>query len=156
MGYSENLRQLRLVLWYDNRTNVAIDLSEGVETDEGLEDMALIRTAMFSYGLSTKETLSLAIGDECVRMIPYEKKKKATVKINIHPEWLFAGCDFTGAEFCNDSMHADLKHYICTKIDMGNNGEICDFDSDEMFNEKISDFEYVFEDEYTEDDYSDE
>ncbi|MBR5601292.1 MAG: hypothetical protein IKW24_01540, partial [Clostridia bacterium] len=160
LGYAEHRKQLRLVLWHDDEKNIIADLSEGIETDESLSELNLIRTPVQAIVSPGQESYCLSIRGESILLNPARQSVQPILKIEVHSEWLFADCDFTDAVFSNGELPASLRHYFgldsnadaraSQTADLKKNS---DKDDDEW-----TDLFYVdpFGDEDTEEDYCDE
>lgn len=110
-GYAEHPSQHRLLLQHDRGQMFEVDLSTGL-TQNGLsEGTVLITNAVFSLHRKNWDRFSLKEGQQAIR-IHFKEPSRTDYASELHPGWLFAGCDFEGADFGEAGAPDQFERYI--------------------------------------------
>ncbi len=112
-AYANYPKQVRVILYDDKRTTVyCVDMSNGfVYTNKNIRyaSTEMILSPVVSF---ENEKFTLQIRNKTVNAVSFKDTKEVLGSVEIHPEWLFAGCSFEGADFGEQGIPEAIKPYI--------------------------------------------
>ena len=145
LGYAEYPNQLRLLLQHDRGHLFEVDLSNGLTADTLSENTVLITEPVLSFHKQLRDVFSMKTDKQNLR-VHFIDPNRQEFTFGLHPGWLFAGCDFEGADFGPGEAPDQFLHYIHAPENTEEADELiqtCDDDG----------YEFVMDNYFDEEDY---
>ncbi len=118
--HMEHPDRLQLVLCDKKKRMSVVHFATGQAQQDMSNDIFLINNPQVSFFEEGNCKFRLRISGNSVKLQPFSTGTSPLPRVDVHSQWLFAGCDFSGAEFEGEGAPADLLHYasVSTVIPM--------------------------------------
>lgn len=110
-GLANHPERLRILLWKNNGEMYETHV-RGEEWHKDLEKgTTVVKPCVYSY---YDEDNSFSLHHQGQTVVPQylDNRESFRTPLNVHPEWMFAGCDFSGAKFIGGHMPEGLEKYM--------------------------------------------
>lgn len=110
-GLSKYPDSLKLILWHRTHGYTIANLFKE-KYSKFKEGTTLINTPTASISENEGDIFVIKNKGNTIRRVFINRTENSTEEFTIHPEWLFAGCDFTNVSFSDGEPPEELKRYV--------------------------------------------